>query len=209
MNIKALITTFVLGSSTVAVAEPSFSASAGASWSWGTPSVSSRDHRRPLAYDDRNDGSYTGGWAPASRPERWSDADRCENPRTSRVSSTLSEYTGPIMSMPRGRRYGYRRPGWFAVTEPTRIDNGRHFIYPQAAGRLDRLMIRQVAGSSMIYQIAIGFTNGETQVLRGVNQALDRRHQSFAFDLDGNRQVARVVLYGATAPNSALQLLAM
>src|SRR5687768_10962821 len=146
MNIKALITTFVLGSSSVAMAEPVFSASANASWSWGTPSPrveyrgdhrdvysrdhrdvysrdhrDSRDHRRPWEYDRRDYpvSTYPGGWAPRM-PYRAPYQQTCHDPLNIRiVNSTTSEYTGPIRSMPRDRSYYQYRQGWFAMTDPT------------------------------------------------------------------------------------------
>ena len=217
MNIKALITTLVLGTSSVALAEPTFTASAQASWSWGTPSASAqtvRDHRRPWVYDQTQ---LNTAYDPNFRTYRvnpWMQQpifqDSCMDPRNTTVGATGSTYTGAIMTVPANRSYYWYRPSWHAVTEPTRIDSGREFINLGGAGQLDRLMFKQVGGSSFIQQVAIYFANGEIQVVRNLDAQLDRNRQTVGIDLNGGRRaVSRVIVYGSNAPHSAYQLMAM
>jgi hypothetical protein len=220
MNIKALITTLVLGSSSVAVAEPVVSASAHASWSWGTPNItvapdarvtvireqrewSPRDHRFDREYRYERDRNYY-----PYRPIRPIYDERFDDPRNTQVGPNSSVYQGPIFQIPQGRYY--IRPNWTAITEPTRIDGGREFINIQNAGPVDRLMLRAVAGSTFIEQVAVSFANGDTQVFRGLNATLDGRNPTLQLNVKGrHREVTRVVVYGSSAPRSAYQLMGM
>ena len=227
MNIKALITTFVLGSSSAAMAEPVVSASAHAWWSWGTPSAgvqpvrvisarddrdrTVRDHRRPWVYDYRytdSERDYPREFAPNPWPQRPTYPDSCEDPDNVHVGREVSAYTGPIFQIPQGRYY--IRQNWTAVTEPTRIAEGREYIRTSAAGPVDRFLLKAVAGSTFIEQVSVGFANGDTQVFRGLNRALDGNNPTLQLDLKGRaREVARVVVYGTSAPHSAYQLMGM
>ena len=229
MNIKALITTLVVGSSSMALADTSssISASANATWSLSVPAIrveasTVRDHRdgpvtsRPLAQapnwyrgDDREyDRRYDQpGWT-----------DQVIDPRNTTVGASGSEYRGPVYSRPIHRDYydsyrgneGYRyRATWMPLTDPTRIDRGREFFSVGAqAGRFNTLMLQQLAGRSFIRQVAVQFANGETQVVRGLNSQLGRDNRDIVINLDGtNREISRVIVYGWTGPHSSYRLL--
>ncbi|MGE0868808.1 MAG: hypothetical protein AB7P03_09605 [Kofleriaceae bacterium] len=211
MNIKALITTLVLGSSSAALADTTFTASAHASWSLGTPGSSQvhrdihRDVHSPTWTVDyrRNDTVRR----PVVYPQT-SYLDSCVDPRNSTVGANTSEYKGQIFNMPVGRNW-YQRPSWFSITEPTRIDSGRQFITIGAsAGRFDQLMLQQVAGSSYIKQVVVRFANGEEMVVRGIDQQLNRNNRNVVIDLKGqNRQIGGIVVYGSTSARSAYKVM--
>ena len=181
MKLKALITSLVLGSSSLAMAQPSLS--------FGYPSpapapVVIRDHRpvaiEPILYN---------------------------NPHNTRVIPTGSVYVG---SMPFQTMRWFRAPEWVPVTEPTRIDNGREFFNLHRTGAFSKIQLFKNRGSSFIKQVTIETLNPftgriDTQVVK-----IDRElTSSFTIDLvGGRRQINRVIVYGATAQGSAYQILA-
>ena len=220
MNIKALLTTLVLGSSSVAMAEPiQFSGSAQASAWWSVPSVRvdrrdviTRDHRSPWVYSYGNDRDYSYGERRYDQPRAYEPRfdDRGIEVRNTRiVNSTTSEYIGQIMSRPDGD-YGWNRPRWFAVTDPTRIDSGRLFIYPRFAGHLDRIMLKQVAGASFVQQVTVAYVDGGAQVFNNLSTQLDDDHRTLRLNLDKRHgEISRVIIYGSSAPHSAFQMMAL
>ncbi|MGE0549463.1 MAG: hypothetical protein AB7O24_05685 [Kofleriaceae bacterium] len=214
MNIKALITTLVLGSSSAALADTTFSASAHASWSLGSP-VSTQVHRD---YDRDRTSTWTVDYRRSDtvardrirRPAYPQPVylDSCAEPHNSTVGANSSEYKGRIYSMPVNRNW-YQRPSWFSLTDATRIDSGRQFITIGAqAGRFDQLLLQQVAGTSYIKQVLVRFANGEEMVVRGINEQLNRNNQNVVIDLKGqNRQIGSIVVYGETSARSAYKVM--
>jgi len=237
MNLKALITSLVLGSSTMASAGTlTFSGKASVSFSAsaGTPIV--RDHRAAPApvvvRDHRADpcGTTTTP-APVQRPWRptfqhvslppvW--AGPYYEPHNTVVGRNVSNYTGEIgisaiKPLFKGR-YGFvvsrwASQSWLNLTEPTRIDSGREFIKVGAdKGLFQTLQLQNLgARSSTITQVAIEFADGlsRTQVVKLDNRKLDMRHPTITIDLTGNfRQIKRIVVYGSTERGAAYKILA-
>jgi len=198
MNIKALITALVIGSSSVAMAKPAVTVSAEASVHIGarTRGPVVRDHRyqEPVYRQPVRGNAY--------QPEAF------YTPRNTQVSSNLSLYTG---SFPMTQVGGWDR-NWLALSEPTRIDSGRLFFnVGQSTGSFRTIKLQNVAGSSQITTVAIEFnqgvggSNGVTQVVK-MNSTL-RGQQSLTIDLDGNaRNINRIIVYGSTANGSAFSL---
>lgn len=201
MKIKALITALVLGSSSVAMAQPlTINASARVSWGVGSSGPVVRDHRdaRPIVVNDR-----------LRNLPRFQEA---LYPNNNRLGGDASTYVGPRPApmMHHGNGYDSYRPSWLAITEPTRIDRGRQFIAVGTdLGRFRQLRLRNTVGWSMITQIKIDFGNNVIQTV-DLNQRLDRYNPVIDIDLDGYaRSINRVIVYGSTANGSAYQLLAL
>ena len=199
MNLKALITSLVLGSSSLAMAQPTATFSADASFSFGyrtpAPTVIVRDHRMPTANEPCETTPVYQGYRPVVD----------QGPHNTRVGADISEYVGtqPFLSM----RW-FAKPAWIPLTEPTRIDSGREVIHVGTqAGALRSLRLQNTFGSSYIRMIGIEFVDGgRTQVVQ-VNRVING-NGSLTIDLDGRyRQVKRVIVYGSTAEGSAYQLL--
>ena len=212
MNIKALITTLILGTSSVAMAKPVFSAEASVSFGYNSNTRTApvvRDHRYqpPVADDDCNH-------APAqpvvivrqpSRPFVF-------EPHNTQVGAKASTYVGQKPYLSSANEPWGRRTRWMALTEPTRIDSNRMFINIGAdAGRFSQLKLFNNMGRSHINQVAIELWNDDgtltTQVVR-----LDRdltSNSEITMDLVGRgRLINRVIVYGTTDRNSGFQLLA-
>jgi hypothetical protein len=216
MNLKALITSLVLGSSSLAMAQPTATFSAGASVSFGYPSPSPavivRDHRFPTVQPAASDPCNTNTVTPVPAYYRGQRPVAIEpvvynNPANTRINATGSEYVG---TMPFQTMRWFRAPEWVPVTEPTRIDNGREFFNLRAAGSFSKIQLFKNRGASFIKQVTIETLNPytgriDTQVVR-----IDRElTSSFTIDLaGGRRQINRVIVYGSTAQGSAYQILA-
>ncbi|MBX3155743.1 MAG: hypothetical protein KF773_07075 [Deltaproteobacteria bacterium] len=131
------------------------------------------------------------------------------DPKTTALGPDASTYTGakPYLSA-RGQAGSRWRPErWVALTKPTRIDRGRLVIAIGAdAGEFHQLRLFNNTGSSRIEQLVIELADGSTQRF-----ALARTLTSadpITVDLAGGyRRIARVVVHGSTAPDSAYQLL--
>ena len=213
MNLNAIITSLVLGSSSLAMAQPTATFSAGASVSFGYPSpapVIIRDHR--TTDDDCTDNKvpvaarqpiYYRGY----RPVVVTEPPVYNNPQNTRINATGSEYVG---SMPFQTMRWFRAPEWVPVTEPTRIDNGREFFNLRAAGSFSKIQLFKNRGSSFIKQVTIETLNPYTGRIDTQVVKIDRElTSSFTIDLaGGRRQINRVIVYGATAQGSAYQILA-
>src|SRR5262245_33120848 len=144
MNLKALITTLVLGTSSVALAQPvSFGASAqvDARFGYTTSGPAIRDHRpaepmRPVVVQ--------------AQPQ----VDDCANVK---IGAKGSAYTGPV---------GYASPngGWIALTQPTKIGHtGEEISIGADNGRFHTLQLVANAGVTSIKSVVIQFTNGQVQ----------------------------------------------
>ncbi|MEO8706927.1 MAG: hypothetical protein ABI867_43270 [Kofleriaceae bacterium] len=117
-----------------------------------------------------------------------------------KIFAHSSEYIGPFGTMGRGW-------GLVALSQPTRIDNGREdFIVRQ--GGFNTIQLRATAGSSFIRQVTIEFMDESAQVIQ-LQKTLDRRAPAINLDVRGsNRQVKRILVYGSTATNSSYQVFA-
>jgi len=225
MNIKALITTLILGSSSAAMAKPvTFSAGASMSLGYDTqPAV--RDHRAPVAHDHANCDTtpapvYSRPEPVYTRPVRPVWQEPFFSPTNTQVAARSSTYIGSIGRAP-ANRFGrhtsyYSAPvrAWFNLTEATRIDSGREFFNILGkSGQLSQIRLQNLGGRSEIKQVAIEFDNGDrnqrTQVVR-FDTMLDRNNPTLTIDLDGGyRTVKRIIVYGSTGRGAAYQIQAM
>ena len=207
-TLKALITTLVLGTSSVAMAKPaSFSVNANATLSWNTnrpAPVVVRDHR-PVVVAPADD---------CNAPDTYFKAVRyvpapAYNPNNTTLGADSSSYVGAKPWLASSFAVGEYYPRWVALTEPTRIDRGREFItIGSGAGRFSQIRLQNTAGSSHILQVAIEFNSGRTQVVK-LDKDLTSR-SSLTIDLDGGkRYINRIVVYGSTGYSSAYQILAL
>jgi hypothetical protein len=171
MNIKAIIASLVLGSSSVAMATPSVTVSATAQGSYGTTFV--RDHR-----DNDNDYRYI----PVSTPP-----------------AIQPSYQGEGWN--RGLFNGRRLPPVYRpVTLASGLSfasDGRKFITVGAqAGRFETLQINAAGGRMFLQQVYVQFDNGQEQVIRNLDRTLTG-NESVTLDLDGGRRsIRRIVVYG-------------
>jgi hypothetical protein len=209
MTIKALlVTTFVLGSASAALAKPVITVSGSASVGVGTTSYV-RDHRAPVVVRDHRAPGYP---APVYQPaysEPWF------NPNNTRVTASGSTYLG---AFGKGNAFVHHtnvwyRPGWFQLTEATRIDSNREFFnLLQTGGSFRKLKLQNLRGRTDIKQVAIEFRTSrgiETQKVR-IDSRMDRNNPSLTIDLAGDsRSIQRIIVYGDSGRDSAYQLLAM
>lgn len=227
MNIKALITTLVLGSSSMASADSlTFSGSVSVSLGSSTtarpiyvprdpqprPVVVTTDdcnepasHYRPAGYQPR-----PAGYQPRPVEPVWHAP--VYHPTNTVISSTASQYTGAIASQ---RRYITASNAWYDLSEATRIDAGREFFKIGAEkGQFRGLRLEALGnGRSKIDQVTIEFADAwgraKHQVVK-LNSWIGRGNASLTIDLDGNyRQITRIIVYGATDNGSAYKLMAL
>jgi hypothetical protein len=209
MNLKALITTLILGSSSLAMAQPvTFSAGAKV-----TVGFNSGYESRPVVVDHRRLPPVP---APAPVADPCAPAPIAQplpvvpvrpvyfNPDNTTVAATSSTYIGskPFMTQYRDGRH------WVALTEPTRIDSGREFInFGTDGARFSQIKLFNNRGSSHIQQIAIEFVGGGTQKVV-LNQMLTSSNP-ITIDLTGGfRPINRIIVYGSTNFGSSYQILA-
>lgn len=221
MNIKALITTLVIGSSSVASAD-SLTVRGSVSVSLGS---SARPAPRSVVVHDDCAPVQAAPYRPApSRPYHdhptrpvvvqpvWQAP--VYNPANVLVSSTASQYTGTIYSQP---RY-FAAPGanaWFDLSEATRIEAGRQFFKIGAnKGSFRSLRLDALGnGRSNIEQVTIEFADAEGRAKHQVvklDSWIGRGNTTLTIDLDGNyRRITRVIIYGSTDRGSAYKLMAL
>lgn len=210
MNLKALITSLVLGLSSTASAKPLLSFSAEASvqlgGSAGRPIV--RDHRgrTPIVVTAPPRGQVVN----TTRPNTVYDFSRdpaqyAEPVYTGPINLTIggdaSAYSGQVFELA-----NVRGTAWAALTEPTRIERGREFVHLTAAGPVRDLMFQSVAGQTSITHVSIQFSDDSTHVVQ-INQTLTSRNATIDLPLDGRKIVTRVVVYGTSAAGSAYRIL--
>lgn len=179
MNIKAIIASLVLGSSSVAMATPSVTVSAAAQGSYGTTIV--RDHRD---YDHDHDNRYT----PVSTPP---------------VIQPVYQEEGWNHGGFNGRKLP---PVYRPVTLASGLSfapDGRKFITVGAqAGRFETLQISAAGGRTFLQQVYVQFDNGQEQVIRDLDRTLTG-NESITLDLDGGRRgIRRIVVYGNDTASS-------
>ena len=184
MNLKAIIATLALGSSSAAMAAPSVTFTAQGSignTSYATTVVRNRPAPAPVVSEPCD--PVTG--APIVQPISYGD-DHYGN----------GQY---------GNDGGFWRGGrWLPPTyRPVTLASGMHFSGGRTfitvgaqQGRFGTLQISGATGRTLIQQVYVEFANGQEQVIRNVNRTL-HANQSLTLDLDGNRRgIARIVVYG-------------
>ncbi|HEY0992385.1 MAG TPA: hypothetical protein VGD80_35275 [Kofleriaceae bacterium] len=200
MNLKTIIASLVLGSSSLAMASPSVTFTASAQGSYGTSVV--RDRIDP----------------------------DCDEPAPAPIAQPYEQpvYGQPVYGQPYEQPYtqpyeqpyaqpaaypqgGFWRGGrWLPPAfRPVVLASGMHFasdgrtfikVGPQA-GRFATLQLSAASGRTFITQVYVQFDNGQEQVIRNLDRVLVR-NQSLTLDLDGNRRgIARIVVYGGDIRN--------
>lgn len=173
MNLKAIIASLIVGSSSVAMASPSVTFSASAHGSYGTTVV--RDRFDPDCETQ--------------------DAQPLPQPLPQPVAQPIYYREGGVwrgQPMPQTYRPVVLATGMhFANDGRTFIDVG-----PQL-GRFNTLQISASYGRPFIKQVYIEFANGQEQVIRNLDRVLTG-NQTLTLDLDGNRRaIKRIVVYGS------------
>ena len=184
MNLKAIIASLVLGSSSLAAASPDVTFSASAHGSYGTTVV--RDHIDPDC-DPATGLPYA---KPIAQP--YYGQPYYGQP-----------YAQPVYHRDGGVWRGDRRlpPVYRPVVLASDMhfsNDGRTFIkVGPHQGRFSTLQISAARGRTFIKQVYVEFENGQSQVIRNVDRTLGR-NQTLTLDLDGNRRnITRIVVYGA------------
>jgi hypothetical protein len=169
MNIKAIVASLVLGSSSIALAAPSVTVSASARGSYGAPVV--RDHRieddcvTPVAVQPASDPTYHRvGWNGGGR--------------------TLPPVYRPV-TLASGLR--------FANSGRTLINVGFQ------AGQFGSLQISAAGGRTFIKQVTVQFANGQQQVIRDLDRTLAGNDSLTLDLEGGRRNISRIVVYGNAA----------
>ena len=194
MNTKALIVSLILGSSSVALAEPSIQLSApahgrlGATTQVKLATTIVRDHRD----DDRRDDDRR------VEVRRHDDAP----PAAPAITTT------------------YRRDGWHGqggwngegqlppVYRPVMLANalafgneGRAFItVGSQAGRFGTLQISAAGGQTFVKQVYVQFASGKEKVIRDLDRTLVGR-DGLTVDLGCREAISRIVVYGGAVPS--------
>jgi hypothetical protein len=172
MNIKAIIASLVLGSSSIAMASPGVTFSATAQGAYGTTVV--RDHR----VDDYRP-------APIVQPAP------VVQPAPSGIYYRNGWHREPMPPV--------YRPVTLASDMHFAPDGRTSITVGAQAGRFNTLQISACAGPTFIKQVYVQFDNGQEQVVRSLNRTLTGS-QSLTLDLDGNhRAIRRIVVYGGTS----------
>ncbi len=210
MNIKALLTTLMIGSSSMASAD-SLTVSGSVHVSLGSNVAT---HYRPAGYQQapiyRPVVTQPVFYRPVVTQPVWHAP--VYNPTNTNIRGTVSHYTGWIGSQ---RRYITASNAWYDLSEATRIDVGREAFEIGA----DKGVFRGIRldalgnGRSNITQVVIWYADAQGAAKKQVvdlNTWIGRGNASLTIDLDGNyRQIERIVVYGATDHGSAYKLMAL
>ena len=207
-KLKSLIVALALGSSSVATADSSFTASARASWSFGTrpatPAAVIRDHRTPNRFTTTptvNVRNVADTYERADLRDRHDRGEPMIFPSNTRVGLGASIYTGESPT--------YKGRGQtVAITAPTRIDSTVLYVgVSEKLGSLSALSFQNNVGTSKITMVKILYRSGAWQVVRS-GSALDRMNPTFQISLDRYDAIERIEVFGETARGSAFQVMA-
>ena len=180
MNIKTIIASLVLASSSAAMAAPGVTVSATAELHVGTPIKVTHGERHvvrgtvyspPIYVDRRHDNDVPVVYSPPIwRPGTWA------KPPVFRSVMLADD---------------------LAFT-----NEGRRFITVGAqAGTFGKLEIKGSYGRTFIKQVYVQFDNGQEQVVRELDRTLGS-NECLTVDLDGNRRaIKRIVVYGYNVDN--------
>lgn len=219
MNIKALITTLVLGSSSMASAD-SLKFSGSVKVSLGNSTHASSSARAHNHYNQERR-----PYRPVARrvlPQHRPVLEQYYNPQNTYLSANRSVYSGwiatsPTTSMPSVYDHSYRvsNRGWFDLTAPTRIDAGREdFLLGANKGLFRALKLEALgAGASQIQWVSIHLINADgtkrAQVVQ-LNTKLDRYNPSLTIDLDGGfTAIDKILVSGSTDRGAAFKIRAL
>jgi hypothetical protein len=171
MNIKLILASLVLGSSSIALAAPGVTVT---TESYGSPIV--RDHRgdadeytrapvaQPVAQPVPS-GIYRIGWHPG-----WEGGQPL-----------------PPVYRPVTLASGLH----LAANSQTQINVGAQL------GRFGTLQINATGGRTVVRKVYVQFANGQEQIVRNLNRTLTG-NESLTLDLDGGRRaLQRVIVYGS------------
>lgn len=184
MNIKALITTLaIVGSSSIAMASPSVTYSASASFDvrFGTPTVQVRDHRTPVRVPVRTPVRTQYTWNPNAY--NWDSYD------------SDADWNRP--------RYEPRYERGVSLGDEMFFDDHeyRKDIIPAAGMLMDKLQIESEAGQTYFMKVVVEFNDGGNVQQFDLNRTL-RGNQRMTLDLSGsNRSVKRILIYRADELN--------
>ena len=187
MNIKAIIATLVLGSSSVALAAPGVRDHRGIDENCETPVASQPVYNQP-AYGQPAYGQPVYG-QPVAQP-------------------VYAQPAQPVYSQPSQPVY---QPGWRPDWQPQTVTlaSGLRFgnfdrtaiTVGRRAGQFGALQITGSGGRSTIKLINIVFADGTHQTVRNVNQTLVG-NQSMTIDLAGDHRAIRdITIYGGDTAN--------
>jgi hypothetical protein len=216
MNIKAIIASLVLGSSSVAMAAPSVSFKPTAGDKYGATTV--RDHRTEGTRTPVARPSYRPIYRPAPAPIVIKPVIRPAPVAVVRPQPVHRGgwFTGGWSggwngwSQPVAQPVVYQPPIY--QPQPVTLASGlsfygedRKFITVGAqAGLFGTLELNAAEGQSFIKQVYVQFDDGQEQVIRNLDRTLTPG-QCLTLDLDGDRRaIRRIVVYG-TAINNGWQ----
>lgn len=187
MNLKALITTFVLGSSSVAMAHP-VSAPVSAPVPAPVPAPVYQPTTQPI-YRGPMPPQYAPGYEPTVYQPRVYE---------------------PTVHQPRVYEPYRHRAAWTTLGGVNQIaDGAMAFRVGRFGEQFSTLRLQSDAGKSLIQRVMIRFADGRTQVVE-VNQYLNASNPAITIDLDGRaRQIAKVTVIGRNARQSAYRVLAI
>lgn len=186
MQLKALITTLVLGSSSLAMAHPV---------SAPVPAPIVRDHRAPDALQD--------DCGPAVQPMPPQPA-----PVYQPVYQPMPPQSAPVYQPPVYQPPVYHA-SWTVLGGVNRIvDGAMSFRVGRTGQQFSTLKLESEGGKSLIQRVLIQFANGRTQTIE-VNQYLTSSNPTIKLDLEGRtRAIAKVTVIGRNARSSAYRVLA-
>jgi hypothetical protein len=132
------------------------------------------------------------------------------DPKTTALGPDASTYVGgkPYLSARGDAGAKWRPARWVALTSPTRIDRGRQVIaIGSDVGEFRQLRLFNNTGSTRIEHVVVDFDDGTAH--KATLQRTLTSAEPITIEFGGTyRRIVRVVLIGATAPDSAYQLLA-
>ncbi|HWO18096.1 MAG TPA: hypothetical protein VNO30_04950 [Kofleriaceae bacterium] len=189
MKLKALITTLVLGSSSVALAHP-------------VSTTVVRDQRAPIVQAQAN---FTLGHThrqptPVYQPTQ----------QPAPIYQPIRQ-PAPIYQPTRLPAPYYAHTSWITLGGVNQIVDGEMAFRVNRFGgeRFSQLKLQSDAGKSLIYRVMIEFANGRTQTIE-VNQYLTAKNPAITLDLNGRaRAIAKVTVVGRNARQSAYRVLAI
>ena len=190
MNIKSLITALVLGSSSLAMAQPALlgvNVNGGVTVTAGADLSTHAVNDWPVIRDHRH---------PFPEPQPLPVVDSCSNIR---MEGSGSLYTGPTgMAMP---------GGWIELAQPTKIGGKREQISVGASrGRFRTIELVANGGDTYVSVVAVQLTNGQLLSFP-VDRDLDG---SLTINLGNYRglRISRIVVNGSSGPNARYSVLA-